>query len=93
MDEVRIDRLIAKHGKDTLLVIICDWPISEKYKDKPELIASLEYLVRIDKACKSSIYYFYVGCIYIVPVYLWCGKDILLAKSPELSGLMQLSFA
>ena len=45
MDEVRTDRLIAKHGKDMLLVIIRDWPASEKYKDKPELVASLEYLV------------------------------------------------
>ena len=45
MDEVRIQRLLAKHGKDTLLVIIRDWPASEKYNDKPELVASLEYLV------------------------------------------------
>ena len=47
MDEVRTDRLSAKHGKDTLLVIIRDWPADEKYKDKPELVASLEYLVCI----------------------------------------------
>ncbi|XP_068728318.1 transient receptor potential cation channel subfamily V member 5-like [Montipora capricornis] len=45
MDEVRTDRLSAKHGKDTLLVIIRDWPADEKYKDKPELVASLEYLI------------------------------------------------
>ncbi|RMX39951.1 hypothetical protein pdam_00021264 [Pocillopora damicornis] len=45
MDEVRTDRLIAIHGGNTLLVIIRDWPISEKYRDKPELIASLEYLI------------------------------------------------
>ncbi|CAH3129417.1 unnamed protein product [Pocillopora meandrina] len=45
MDEVRTDRLIAVHGRNTLLVIIRDWPISEKYRDKPELIASLEYLI------------------------------------------------
>ena len=45
MDEVRTDRLMAKYGTDSLLVIIRDWPVSEKYKDKPELVASLEYLV------------------------------------------------
>ena len=45
MDEVRIERLMAKHGRDTLLVILRHWPTSEKYKDKPELVASLEYLV------------------------------------------------
>ncbi len=45
MDEVRTERLIAKYGKDSLLVIIRDWPVSEKYKDKPDLVASLEYLV------------------------------------------------
>ena len=46
MDEVRADRLIEKHGKNSLLVIIHDWPQKKKYKDKPELIPSLEYLVR-----------------------------------------------
>lgn len=45
MDEVRIERLMTKHGRDTLCVIIRDWPTTEKYKDKPELVASLEYLV------------------------------------------------
>ena len=45
MDKVRIERLMTKHGKDTLLVIIRDWPAKTKYKDKPELVASLEYLV------------------------------------------------
>ena len=45
MDKVRIERLMSKHGKDTLLVIIRDWPAKTKYKDKPELVASLEYLV------------------------------------------------
>ena len=45
MDEVRTERLMAKHGKDALLVIIRDWPASGKYKDKPELVASLEHLV------------------------------------------------
>ena len=48
MDEVRIDRLITKHGRDTILVIIRDWPASKKYKEKPELVASLEYLVSIN---------------------------------------------
>ncbi|XP_015780961.1 PREDICTED: uncharacterized protein LOC107358902 [Acropora digitifera] len=45
MDEVRTDRLITKHGRDTILVIIRDWPASKKYKEKPELVASLEYLI------------------------------------------------
>ena len=47
MDEVRTDRLMAKYGKDTLCVIIRDWPASDKYKDKLELLASLERLVRM----------------------------------------------
>ena len=46
MDEVRADRLTEKHGKNSLLVIIHEWPQAKKYKDKPELIPSLEYLVR-----------------------------------------------
>ena len=46
MDEVRADRLTEKHGKNALLVIIHKWPQMKKYKDKPELIRSLEYLVR-----------------------------------------------
>ena len=45
MDEVRTERLMKNHGKDALLVIIRDWPVREKYKGKPELVASLEYLV------------------------------------------------
>lgn len=48
MDEVRTDRLIAQHGRDTMLVIIRKWPASKKYKKKPELVASLEYLVSIN---------------------------------------------
>ena len=47
MDEVRVDRLSEKHGKNALLVIIHKWPQMKKYKDKPELIPSLEYLVRM----------------------------------------------
>jgi len=47
MDEVRTDRLMTKYGKDSLLVIIRDWPVSGKYKDKPEMVASLEYLVSL----------------------------------------------
>ena len=46
MDEVRADRLTEKHGKNALLVIIHKWPQMQIYKDKPELIPSLEYLVR-----------------------------------------------
>ncbi|RMX39952.1 hypothetical protein pdam_00021267, partial [Pocillopora damicornis] len=44
MDEVRVDRLIKKYDKNALLVIIHDWPQKKKYRDKPELIPSLEYL-------------------------------------------------
>jgi hypothetical protein len=47
MDEVRTERLFEKHGKNYLLVIIRDWPISDKYRDQPDLVASLEYLVNI----------------------------------------------
>ncbi|PFX32144.1 Transient receptor potential cation channel subfamily V member 4 [Stylophora pistillata] len=45
LDEVRVDRLIKKHDKNALLVIIHKWPQKKKYKDKPELIPSLEYLI------------------------------------------------
>ena len=45
IDKVRIERLMEKYGRDVLLIIIRDWPACEKYKDKPELVASLEYLV------------------------------------------------
>ena len=55
MDEVRTDRLIAKHGKDTILVMIRDWPASKKYKEKTELVASLEYLVSINSIIKILI--------------------------------------
>ena len=58
MDEVRTDRLMAKYGKDCLLVIIRDWPVSAKYKDKPELVASLEYLV-----CLVNIHNYYMAAI------------------------------
>ena len=47
MDEVRADWLTEKHGKNTLVVIIHEWPQMKKYKEKPELIPSLEYLVRM----------------------------------------------
>lgn len=47
MDEIRAERLLEKHGRDTLLVIIRDWPANEKYKDKHEMVASLEYLVSL----------------------------------------------
>ena len=46
MDEVRADRLTERYGKNSLLVIIREWPQKKKYKEKPELIPSLEYLVR-----------------------------------------------
>lgn len=47
MDEVRIDRVRAKHADKYLLVIIRDWPNSDKYKGKPDLVASLESQVNI----------------------------------------------
>ena len=59
MDEVRTDRLMAKYGKDSLLVIIRDWPASEKYKDKPEMVASLEYLVCLVNICLNNLYAMY----------------------------------
>ena len=45
MDEIRINRLLARHGRDTLCVIIRDWPGNKRYKDRPTLVANLEYLV------------------------------------------------
>ena len=47
MDEVRIERLFKDHGRNCLLVLIRDWPESGRYKSKPNLVASLEYLVNI----------------------------------------------
>ena len=47
MDEVRTNRLSEMHGKNCLLIIIRDWPLNEKYRGEPELLASLEYLVNI----------------------------------------------
>lgn len=47
MDEVRAKRLFEMHGKSCLLIIIRDWPLSDKYRDQPYLVASLEYLVNI----------------------------------------------
>ena len=51
VDEVRIERLKQTHGKDTLLVILRDWPKNEKYKNRPDLMASLEYLVSLYLHC------------------------------------------
>ena len=48
MDEVRTNRLSEMHGKSCLLIIIRDWPLSDKYRDQPDLVASLEYLVNVD---------------------------------------------
>ena len=59
MDEVRIERLFEEYDKDCLFVIIRDWPISEEYKGRPDLVASLENLV-----IKS--YFNYSAC---------CGSD------------------
>lgn len=54
MDEVRADRLIEKHSDNSLLVIIHEWPQKKKYKEKPELIPSLEYLVSVYACCYLS---------------------------------------
>lgn len=50
MDEIRAERLIAKHGStcDALFYIIYKWPKAEKYQEHPELIPSLEHLVRLN---------------------------------------------
>ena len=48
MDEVRADCLMEKYGKNVLLVIIHRWP--QKYKEKPEVLPSLENLVMISFA-------------------------------------------
>mgnify|MGYP001800367461 CR=1 FL=1 len=45
MDEIRCDRWEKKYKHRALEAIIRYWPDTEKYKDKPELIASLEPLV------------------------------------------------
>ena len=50
MDEIRADRLIAKHGSfcAALFHIIYKWPKAKKYQEHPELIPSLEHLVRVN---------------------------------------------
>ncbi|KXJ18103.1 Transient receptor potential cation channel subfamily V member 4 [Exaiptasia diaphana] len=45
MDEVRTQRLEEEHQKLTLQVLIRDWPNSDEYCDRPELIASLEHQI------------------------------------------------
>lgn len=45
MDEVRVERLMIKLGPDCLLVIIRDWPVSDKFKGKPDVVKSLENMV------------------------------------------------
>jgi hypothetical protein len=52
MDEVRTERLLTEHKGLTLQVLIRDWPESEGYVGKPELISSLEHQV---KSCQSYI--------------------------------------
>lgn len=47
MDEVRADCLMKKYGKNVLRVIIHEWPQRRKYKEKPEVLPSLEYLVTV----------------------------------------------
>ena len=64
MDEVRTHRLLAKHGKDTILILIRDWPNCEKYKGKPELVVSLEYLV-------SMLCFIYIPVLKRFTFYIW----------------------
>ena len=47
MDEVHADCLMEKYGKNVLLVIIHEWPQRPKYKEEPEVLPSLEYLVTV----------------------------------------------
>lgn len=65
MDEVRTDRLMGKYGKDCLLVLIRDWPASEKYKDKPEMVASLEYLVCLVNIWLNTPYNYFLHRVII----------------------------
>ena len=46
MDEVRVERWEKRYKERTLEVMIKYWPDTDKYKDRPELIASLEHQVR-----------------------------------------------
>lgn len=80
MDEVRTDRLVWKYGSDTLLVIIRDWPVSEKYKDKPDLVASLEYLVCVAAVQRLN---FIAGLTLLKVDFLkvhFCGSAVLMMR-------------
>ena len=46
MDQVRAERLINQHGANALFVVIHKWPNIKEYKEHPELLPSLERLVR-----------------------------------------------
>ena len=47
MDEVHADRLMEEYGENVLFVIIHEWPQRTKYKGRPEVLSSLEYLVTV----------------------------------------------
>ena len=60
MDEVRVERLVAKYEDggsdpkdDPLLVLLKKWPESGKYKENPRLRASLEHQVIVSQICIS----------------------------------------
>ena len=44
MDQIRAERLINQHGANALFIVIHKWP--KEYKEHPELLPSLERLVR-----------------------------------------------
>ena len=65
MDEVRVERLVAKYEDggsdpkdDPLLVLLKKWPESGKYKENPRLRASLEHQVCLPNMYKFNFIYF-----------------------------------
>ncbi|XP_067030169.1 uncharacterized protein [Acropora muricata] len=67
MDEVHADCLMEKYGKNVLLVIIHEWPQRPKYKEEPEVLPSLEYLISrlteiiLERDTKEDYKYFRVA--------------------------------
>ena len=55
MDEVRVERWEKRYKERTLEVMIKYWPDTDKYKDRPELIASLEHQVWISRPFPSVL--------------------------------------
>ncbi|XP_028417815.1 uncharacterized protein LOC114542475 [Dendronephthya gigantea] len=46
MDKVRAERLVTRYGyQEALVVLIRKWPKMTQFKEKPEVITSLEYLI------------------------------------------------